>query len=191
MTGWSETPRRSGDDTVIFLLDDNSLCTTPKSLPFSGGRRWLIDMLTSCFHLNSIHHWSIGWWGTEKDKTSWLLSFLNYGDPWFELWRSVIWITGFLNIIWKSILSIYFKFDVGIWCVNVQNYIAFRRCWLNFGPQVPQKWPKMVQSGGFRPLSEKVFTQSYSNLWCTLVMWVFRNDSLLCHVGQISALLWP
>ena len=50
----------------------------------------LINWHAYCFHLNSIHHWPIGWWGTERDETSWLLSSLNYGDPWFELWGSVL-----------------------------------------------------------------------------------------------------
>ena len=59
----------------------------------------LINRHAYCFYLNSIHHWPIGWWGTERDETSWLLSSLNYGDPWFELWGSVLWITGFPTII--------------------------------------------------------------------------------------------
>ena len=77
------------------------------------------------------------WWVTHSDEsaqaqnssraTTTLVSqpphstdFLNYGDPWFELRRSVIWITGFPTIIWKSILSIHFKFNVCICWVNVQ-----------------------------------------------------------------------
>ena len=52
------------------------------------------------------------------------------------------------------------------------------------------KKSKMGRNGGFRPLSEKVFTQSNWNLVCTLFGWVFRIDSLLGHVGQILALWW-
>ena len=61
-----------------------------------------------------------------------------------------------------------------------------------FGAMAPQFWPssgqktlKIGQNGGFRPLSEKVFMQSNSNLVCALVVWVFQIDSLLGHVGQI------
>ena len=34
----------------------------------------------------------------------------------------------------------------------------------------------MGQNGGFWPLSEKVFWQSNSNLMCTLIGWLSRND---------------
>ena len=54
-----------------------------------------------------------------------------------------------------------------------------------------QKWLKMAQNGGFRPLSEKVFIQSSSYLLCTLIGWLFRNDLFLGNAGQISALYWP
>ena len=53
-------------------------------------------------------------------------------------------------------------------------------------------WPssghKMTENGSFWPLSEKVFTQSNSNLVCTLIGWVFRNDLLWGNVGHIFAL---
>ena len=35
-----------------------------------------------------------------------------------------------------------------------------------------------------------VFTQSNSNLVCTLIGWLFKSDSLLGHVGQILAQKW-
>ena len=52
-------------------------------------------------------------------------------------------------------------------------------------------WPSgghlMTESGGFRPLSEKVFTQSK----CVLIGWMFRIDSHLGHVGPILVLKLP
>ena len=45
---------------------------------------------------------------------------------------------------------------------------------VQFWPSSGLKRLKMGQNGGFRSLSEKVFTQSYSNLMCTLIGWVFR-----------------
>ena len=94
---------------------------------------------------------------------------------------------GFLTIIGKSNHSINFKFCVYICWVSVQNLFAFGRCWPNFGTPMAKKLLKMRQNAGFRPLSEKVFSQSNSNssLWCTLVGWVFRSDLLLGHVRQI------
>ena len=66
---------------------------------------------------------------------------------------------------------------------------------IRFWAMLPKFWPsvghKMTENGGFRPLSGKVFTQSTSNLVCTLIVWVFRINLLFGNVGQISALLWP
>ena len=88
-------------------------------------------------------------------------------------------------------VTIQFKNSVYTSWVSVQNWFAFGPCWTNFGPQVAKKWLIMGQNVGFRPLSQKVFTQSNSNLWCTFVRWVFRIGLLLGHVGQILALWWP
>ena len=49
----------------------------------------------------------------------------------------------------------------------------------------------MGQNVAFQPLFQKAFTQSHSNLWCTLVGLVFRTDLLLGHVDPILTLLWP
>ena len=70
---------------------------------------------------------------------------------------------------------------------------------IRFWATLVQFWPssgkktrlEMGQNGGFLPLSEKQFTESNLNLVCTLFGWVFRNYSLLGHVGQILALKWP
>ena len=43
----------------------------------------------------------------------------------------------------------------------------------------------MTEIGGFWLLPEKVFKQFNSNLVCTLIGWVLRNNLLLVHVGQI------
>ena len=95
---------------------------------------------------------------------------------------------GFPSIIWKSNHLINFKFSVCICWVSVQNWFSFGSHWPNFGPLVAKKLLEMGQNVGFRPLSQKVFTQSISNLWCTLVGWVVRIDSFWGHVGQILAL---
>ena len=84
---------------------------------------------------------------------------------------------GFPTIIWKSNHSIHFKFGVGIsgWVFRTDSLLG------DVGP----KWLTMGQNGGFRPLSEKVFTQFNSNLMGTLIEWVSRKDLLFGHVGQI------
>ena len=66
---------------------------------------------------------------------------------------------------------------------------------MNFWATLAKFWPssghKITENGGFRPSSEKVFIQSNSNLACTLIVWVFRIDSLLGQAGQNLALWWP
>ena len=77
------------------------------------------------------------------------------------------------------------------WWVSVQNWFWCGPRWPNFSSLVAKKtdnWSKYRFATIFR---KKVFTQSNSNLWCTLVGLVFRIDSLLDHVGQILALWWP
>ena len=96
---------------------------------------------------------------------------------------------GFPTIIWKSNYLIYFRFHVCICLLSVQNLFIFGSQWPNFGPLVARKWLKMGQNVGFWPVSQKVFTQFNSNLWCTLVGWVFRIDLLFNHeLGWILAL---
>ena len=61
---------------------------------------------------------------------------------------------------------------------------------IRFWTMLAKFWPsishKMTENGngGFLPLSEKLSTQSNSDLMCTLIGWVFRIESLLGHVGQ-------
>ena len=50
------------------------------------------------------------------------------------------------------------------------------------------KYVKMLVSHHYQ---KKVFTQFNSNLCCTLVGWLFRIYSILGHVGQFLAFLWP
>ena len=95
---------------------------------------------------------------------------------------------GFLTIIWKSNGSINLKFGDCICWESVQNWSAFGQYWLNFDSFMAKKTLKLGQSWGFRPLSEKLFTQSNSNLVCTLIGWLFRIDSLFSHIGQIWTL---
>ena len=73
--------------------------------------------------------------------------------------------------------------------MSVQHWFAFRTRWPNFGPLV-SSGHKMIENAGFRPLFQKVFTQSISNL-CKLIGWVFRIDQLYNHIGQILVLYWP
>ena len=62
--------------------------------------------------------------------------------------------------------------------------------WASSAPPPPKKKKKRLKMGQnvvFLPFSRKVFTQSNSNLCCTLIRGVFRIESLLGHVGQIWA----
>ena len=71
--------------------------------------------------------------------------------------------------------------------------IRFEATLVQFYPSSGQKTLKMGQNAGFWPLSEKVFTQSNSNLWCTISGWVFRTDSLLGpwpNFGPLVATKW-
>ena len=52
----------------------------------------------------------------------------------------------------------------------------------------PSSGQKVTENGDCRPLSEKVFMQSNSNLMRTLIWQLFRINSLLGHTGQILAL---
>ena len=79
--------------------------------------------------------------------------------------------------------KIQFKLVVYTCWVNVQKQFIFGWHWSNCGPLVGKKLLKVGQNC--------CFTQSNSNLVCTFIGWVFRNDSLLGHVGQILALWWP
>ena len=91
----------------------------------------------------------------------------------------------------KTCYTIQFKLVVYTYWLSARKWFAFERRWPNFGHLVPKKQMKMVQNGDFRPLSEKVFTQSNSNLMCTLIGWVFKINSLLGRVGQILVLQCP
>ena len=77
----------------------------------------------------------------------------------------------------------YSRNPVETWCVHLLGECSEIICFL---ATLVIFWPfsghKMTENGGFRPLSEKVFNQSNSNLVCTLIGWVFRIDSLLDHV---------
>ena len=72
------------------------------------------------------------------------------------------------------------------WCVHLFGECSELICFL---AMLARFWPssghQMTENGGFQPLSEKVFTQSNSNLVCILIGWVFRIDLLFGHVGQI------
>ena len=93
------------------------------------------------------------------------------------------------KVITHSISNFVYTF-VG-WVFRI--YLLLGDVGLILAPKWPKKLLKMRRNGGVRPLSETVFSQSNSNsnLWCTLVGWVFRSDLLLGHVGQILALYWP
>ena len=61
--------------------------------------------------------------------------------------------------------------------VSVQNWFAFGQRLPNFDPLVAQKSLKIGQNAGFWPLSEKVFTQSNLNLWCTLERSIWKRQA--------------
>ena len=92
----------------------------------------------------------------------------------------------FLTVIWKNIHTIQFKLCVYTCCMSVHNWFAFGPCWPNFGPLVAKKLLKFGENGCFRPPPAKLSTQPNWFLVCTLIWWVFGNDSIFTR-GQ----LWP
>ena len=78
------------------------------------------------------------------------------------------------------------------WCVHLLGKCSES---VFFLATLAKFWPSsghtMTENGGFRPLSEKVFTQSNSNLVGTFIGWVFRIDLLYGHVVGISPIWWP
>ena len=75
------------------------------------------------------------------------------------------------------------------WCVHLLGECPDMICFL---ARLAEVWPssghKMTENGSFRPLSERVFTQTDSNMLSILIEWMFRIDLLFAHVGQILAL---
>ena len=66
-------------------------------------------------------------------------------------------------------------------CSELICFLAtFAKFWLSSGY-------KMDEIGGFRLSSQKVFTQSNSNLVWTLIEWMLKIVMLFGHIGQI----WP
>ena len=87
----------------------------------------------------------------------------------------------------KSIHAIQFK--LGQWCVHLLGECSeLIRFWATLAKFWPSSGHKMIEYGGFQPVSEKIFMQYNSNMACTLIGWVFRIDSILGHVSQILAL---
>ena len=92
-------------------------------------------------------------------------------------------------VVYDHYLKKYSCNPIQTWCIYLLG-----RCseLMRFGATLAKFWTsgghKITENVGFRPLSEKVFMQSNSNMGCTLIGWVFRIDSLLGHVGQIFAL---
>ena len=66
--------------------------------------------------------------------------------------------------------SIYLKPSMCSHWLSVQNW--------------PSSGPRIIENGGFRPLSEKLCTQSNWNLVCSLIWWVSKNDSNLVTLAQ-------
>ena len=88
-------------------------------------------------------------------------------------------------VVYDRYLKKYSRNQIQTWCVHILGECLELICFL---ATLAKFWPssghKMPENGGFRPLSGKVFTQSISNLLCTLMWWVFRIDLLLGHIGQ-------
>ena len=77
---------------------------------------------------------------------------------------------------------------IQIWCVHLLGeYSELIRFWATLAKFWPSRGHKMTENDDFRPLSEKVFTQSNSNLVCTLTGWVLKIDSLSGHFGPLLA----
>ena len=69
---------------------------------------------------------------------------------------------------------------LGEWSELIRFWATLAKFWLSGGRT-------RTENGGFRPLSEKVFTQSYSNLVCALIWGVLRID---CFRAMLAK-LWP
>ena len=65
------------------------------------------------------------------------------------------------------------------------------RFWATLVKFQPSGGPKMAEISGSRPLSGILITQSTSCVPYKLFWWVFKNDLIFGHAGQISALWWP
>ena len=110
-----------------------------------------------------------------------------------EFWpsRGQKWLKMGQNVGFRPLSEIVFtKSNSSLWCKLV-GWVFRINSPLGHVRQILALYSdqKITENGGFRPLSEqKRFTQSNSNLVCTLTRWVFRNDSLLGHVGHILAL---
>ena len=79
------------------------------------------------------------------------------------------WKWWFPTIIWKSIHTIQFKLGVYTYSVSECFWAMLAKFW-------PLTTHKMTENGGFRPLSEKLFMQSHSNLVCTHTYWVSAQN---------------
>ena len=61
------------------------------------------------------------------------------------------------------------------WCVHLLGECSeLIRFWDRLAKFWPSSGQKVTENIGFWPLSEKVFSQSNSNLLCTFIWWVFR-----------------
>ena len=92
-------------------------------------------------------------------------------------------------VVSNHYLEEYSRSPIQTLCVHLLDECSEIICFL---ATLAKFWPfsshKMPENGSFRPLSEKVFMQSNSNLGCTLIGWVFRIGVLFGHVGQILSI---
>ena len=102
----------------------------------------------------------------------------NYLDWWF------------LTVIGKIIHTIHFELDVYTCWMSVHNWSAFGPRWPNFAPLVAPKWIKLGENGYFRQPTAYLSTQPNWFLMCTLIWWVFINDSLfLTHMLNLAPIV--
>ena len=86
-------------------------------------------------------------------------------------------------------LKTYLNNPIQTWCVRLLGKCSELICfWAMLAKFWPSRGQKITENCGFWPLSGKVFMQSNSNLVCTHIRWVYRNDLLFL---AMLAKFWP
>ena len=113
---------------------------------------------------------------------------------WFVFWPrrqnfgSLVAIKCLKIVVSNHYLKKYSRNPIQTWCVYLLGECSELICCL---ATLVKFWPssghKMTENGCFRPLFEKAFKQSNSNLVCTLIRRVFRIDVFLATLARF----WP
>ena len=113
---------------------------------------------------------------------------------WFVFWPCwpdfgpLVAIKWLKMVVSNHYLKKYSRNPIQTWCVQLLGECSELICCLAMLAKFrPSSGHKMTENGGFRPLFEKAFTQSNSNLVCILIGRVFRIDVFLAMLARF----WP